>query len=170
MASNGTPANNLMCTLRVNYEGVKYDIIIPIEVAKISNTIKGILECFGDDDGTDGNIIPILEISPDICKKVFEYCQYIHENPLTIMNVNEWNDDYEWKVVLDLWFTEYLNVPEEIMVGVINAANLLDIRSLLKMECKYVSSLIKKNKIPDELHRFFHTSPKTPTVASDVSQ
>ena len=86
------------------------------------------------------------------------------------MNVNEWNDDYEWKVVLDPWFTEYLNVSEEIMVGVINAANLLDIRSLLKMECKYVSSLIEKNKISDELHRFFHTSPKTPTVASDVSQ
>ena len=168
MASNGTPVNNLMCTLRVNYENIKYDVIVHIEVANMSNTIKGMLECFGDNDGTDGNVVPLLGITPDICKKVFEYCQYICENPLAIMNVNEWNEDYEWKIVLNPWFTEYLNAPVEITVGVINAANLLDIRSLLKMESKYVASLINKNKTPDELHKFFHTSPKV--AASSVSQ
>ena len=165
MSINSTTANNLMCTIRVTHGGIENDLIVPLSVAKKSITIKEMLECYGDDDGSEGNIIPITNIKFDICKKVFEYCEYIHANPLTVDNIDEWVADYEWKKTLDPWFMEYMNVPEEITVGVMIASNFLNIPSLLKMQGKYIASLIKDKKT-NELHEFFKKGSRTEVAAA----
>jgi hypothetical protein len=71
MASNGTPENNIMFTLCINYQGEKDELILPISIIKMSTTFKGLLESTGDNDETEGNIIPISNIPFNICKKVF---------------------------------------------------------------------------------------------------
>ena len=152
MSTNQTSVNNI--TIHVGLAGNTADFVTRISVAKKSITIKNMLDDLGDDDGSEDNSVPITNITPEIFKKVLEYCEYIHDNPGTAEHVLEWTEDYTWKKKLDTWFLEYLNVPEEITVGVTNAANFLDIPSLLKMQCKYIGSLIK-DKTPDELRVFF---------------
>lgn len=163
MAMNTTTANNTMCTLRTK-DG---DLIVSINAAKESSTIKGMLDCYGDDNGTEGNIIPLNTIKLETVKKLVDYCNYVTENKHAVEHIKKWINDYEWRYQLeDAWLVEYLNVSKETAIELINAANFLDIEYLLKMLCKYIASMMK-GKNPDELYEFF--GKERPQAAASVA-
>jgi S-phase kinase-associated protein 1 len=151
MAQLTTDDNKTMCTLCAK-DGIQ--IPISLEVAKMSITIKNMLEDLGEDDGFD-NHIPIPPINGNVLKKIYEYCQYIYKNPLELDDLQKWIDDYKFEIPLPAWFTEYLNIDQGLLVEIILGANFLDIDSLLRMACKQVASFIR-NKTPEELKIIFN--------------
>jgi hypothetical protein len=161
MASNTTMPNNTMCTLRTK----QGDIIVSINAVKESKVIKGMLDCYGDDDGTDANIIPINNITLITMTKVVEYCNYIIENKDFVEKLNEWVKDFDWVKPLDPWFVKYFDIPVESLKALINAANFLDIELLLRISGKQLGGLLK-GKTPEELHKFFGTKPKSAAAAA----
>ena len=164
MASNTTMPNNTMCTLRTK----QGDIIVSINAVKESKVIKGMLDCYGDDDGTDANIIPINNITLITMTKVVEYCNYIIENKDFVEKLNEWVKDFDWVKPLDPWFVKYFDIPVESLKALINAANFLDIELLLRISGKQLGGLLK-GKTPEELHEIFGTKPKSAAAAAAAS-
>jgi S-phase kinase-associated protein 1 len=163
MAQSTSSDNNTMCTLCAK-DGIQ--IPISLEVAKMSVTIKNMLEDLGDDDGFD-NHIPIPPINGNVLKKIYEYCQYIYKNPLELDELQKWIDDYKFEVPLPAWFTEYLNIDQGLLVEIILGANFLDIDSLLRMACKQVASFIR-NKTPEELKIIFNKQSEQSDEAVSV--
>ncbi len=141
------------------------NIKIPIDVAKISITIKNMLEDLGEmvEEGEE-NIIPITNINGAILAKIFQFCNYIHTNQEEFENLKTWLEDKSFSFSLSQWFNDYLDVEQELMFQVILGANFLDIQPLLNMQCKHVANIIR-NKTPAELKVLF----ATPTEA-DVPQ
>ncbi len=158
MATN----DNNMCVLYAK-DGV--NVSIPLDVAKVSITIKNMLEDLGEIvEMGEENSIPIPAVDGAILTKIFEFCEYIHNNPTELENLKTWLDDKTFTFPLPTWFNEYLNVDQKTMFEIILGANFLDIQSLLNMECKHVANIIR-NKTPDELRSLFANQENT--AASD---
>lgn len=47
------------------------------------------------------------------------------------------------------WYSEFVNLDQEILFELILAANYLDIKSLLELSCAKVASSIKSRSIPE---------------------
>jgi hypothetical protein len=141
-----------MCILSAN-DGI--NITVPLDIARVSITISNMLEDLGEmgQEGED-NIIPIPNINGAVLNKIYTFCEYIHNNPMELQNLQTWLDDKTFTVPLSKWFNEYLNVDQQTMFEVILGANFLDIQSLLNMQCKHVATIIR-NKTPDELRVLF---------------
>jgi hypothetical protein len=160
MASNTIMPNNTICTLRTK----QGDIIVLINAAKESNTIKDMLDYYGDDDV---NIIPINNIKLETLIKIMEYCNYVVENKLSKEYAREYVEGNQGIDIIDPWFIEYLNISRNALFELLNVANFLDIDILLRMICKYCSSMMENpleeldgffgpgNYISQELHQFF---------------
>ncbi len=151
MSEMGT-SSYYMCVLSAN-DGV--NISVPIDVAKISITIKNMMEDIGDTE-EDNNIVPIPVVNGAILQKIYIFCNYIHNNPSELDNLNLWLDDTTYTFQLSQWFIDYLNVDQETMLEVTKGANFLDISVLLNMQCKYIACIIR-NKTPDELRILFQS-------------
>lgn len=131
------------------------NIQIPLNIAKMSVTIKNLLEDFND----EGNI-PISVVNGSILQKIFEFCNHIHTNQEDFNNVKAWIDDKSFTLPLSQWFDDYMNVDQQTMFDIILGANFLDIQLLLNMNCKYIAGIIR-NKTPEELRTYFGTSQTT---------
>jgi S-phase kinase-associated protein 1 len=161
--SDMAATDNNMCILTAN-DGVQ--INVPIEVAKISITIKNMLEDLDEMYGsTDENAIPIPTINGPILEKIMTFCDYIYHNQTELENLNIWLNDKTFTVPLSHWFVEYLNIDQQTLFDVILGANFLDIQSLLNMQCKYVATIIR-NKTPEELRILFGTNQNVTETAS----
>ncbi len=143
-------------------------VSVPMSVAKISITIKNMLEDLGDSIGEgQDNSIPIPNINGPILAKIYMFCDYIHNNPDELNKLTVWLEDKSFTVLLGSeWFKEFLNVDQQTTFDIILGANFLDIQSLLNMECKYVASIIR-NKTPDELRTLFSSPQETATVVEN---
>ncbi len=158
--------NGNMVVLNAN-DGV--NVSVPMDIAKISLTIKNMLEDLGEiiEEGGE-NAIPLPNVSGAIVAKIFTFCDYIHNNPDEFAQLNTWLEDKTFNVPLPGWFQEYLNVEQTIMFEVILGANFLDIQPLLNMQCKHVAGIIR-NKTPDELRKLFAPSEDSTVVAAGAS-
>ncbi len=145
-------------------------VSVPMSIAKISLTIKNMLEDLGDviGEGQD-NTIPIPNVNGIILAKIYTFCDYIHNNPSELENLQTWLDDKTFTFQLAKWFNEYLNVDQQITFEVILGANFLDIQSLLNMQCKHVAGIIR-NKTPDELRTLFAGQPQVETPTQELTE
>ncbi len=53
------------------------------------------------------------------------------------------------------WYAEFIDLDQEILFELINAANFLEIKSLIELGCAKVASSIKKRSIP-EIRRYLN--------------
>jgi S-phase kinase-associated protein 1 len=158
MSQMTTTANNT-CVLNA-VDGV--NVIVPLDVAKISITIRNMLEDLGETLGEDeDNIIPVPGVKGTILNKIYYFCNYIHTNPQELDALTAWLDDKTYTIPLPEWYNEFLNIDQTTLFEVILGANFLDIQPLLNMTCKYIANIIR-NKTPDELRILF----KNPEEAS----
>jgi S-phase kinase-associated protein 1 len=150
MSQMTTTAN--MCVLNA-CDGV--NVIVPLDVAKVSITIRNMLEDLGDivEDNQD-NSIPIPGVKGATLDKIYNFCNYIHTNQMELDALMTWMDDKTYTVPLPEWYNEYLNIDQAMLFEVILGANFLDIQPLLNMTCKYIANIIR-NKTPDELKILF---------------
>jgi S-phase kinase-associated protein 1 len=167
MSQMMTTANN-MCVLN-GRDGI--NVIVPLAVAKVSITIRNMLEDLGEilEEGQDNNI-PVPGVKGAILDKIYIFCNYIHTNPQELDTLITWTDDKTYTFPLPEWYNEFLNIDQATLFEVILGANFLDIQPLLNMTCKYIANIIR-NKTPDELKILFKNPDEEEPVpqAADAS-
>ena len=125
------------------------EFIIPRRVADMSLMVAGI---FKRVEKGEEEKVPV-QVKGAVLKKVLEWCTYHTDNgymerigkPLKSFEVSPWD-------------AEFVNNNIEMLFELIEAANYLDIKSLLDLTCAKVASLIK-NKTLDEIFKVFKIDP-----------
>ena len=116
---------------------------IDFESAQKSHFLKGVIE-----ENHSKDPISLPDIKSTILKKVIEYLQYYKDKtpkeipkPLPTGNLNEF---------LDEWDINFINGIElDSVFDLINAANYMDITSLLDLSCAKIASLLKGKTAPE---------------------
>ena len=124
-------------------------IQIDSKSAEHSQLLKGLLADYDQKDE-----IPLPDIKFDILKKVVEYLVYYKDKtpkeipkPLPSANLSE---------VTDEWDVNFINGIElDSVFDLINAANYMDISSLLDLACAKIASLMK-GKTAEEIRAMFN--------------
>ena len=124
-------------------------IEIDTESAQKSLLLKGLISDFNAQEP-----IQLPDIKYDILKKVVEYLTYYKDKtpkdipkPMPSSNLNE---------VIDEWDVSFINGIElDNVFDLINAANYMDISSLLDLSCAKIASLMK-GKTAQEIRTMFN--------------
>ena len=125
-------------------------IDIDSESAQKSNLLKGLISDFN----VRQEPVQLPDIKFDILKKVVEYLTYYKSKnprdipkPMPSANLSE---------VIDDWDVKFINSIElESVFDLINAANYMDIPSLLDLSCAKIASLMK-GKTSQEIRTMFN--------------
>jgi len=120
-------------------------LLVPLEAANMSATIKNMLDDLGDDVGEGA--IPLHNVTTKILKKVLEYCSHALENPV--------KPEEKVSETTTEWEVKFCGVDQATLFELILAANYLDIKPLLDLTCKSVASMIK-GKTPEEIRVTFN--------------
>lgn len=91
--------------------------------------------------------IPLYFINSTIFKKVIEWCEHKKRNK---NNTDYLSDDLDFTK----WEIKFLDLDDDTLIDLINAANYLDIEGLLNITCKKAASMIN-TKTSDEIRRLF---------------
>ena len=125
-------------------------IEIDTESAQKSHLLKGLITDFNSQQEP----IQLPDIKYDILKKVVEYLTYYKDKvpkdipkPMPSANLSE---------VIDEWDVNFINNIElDNVFDLINAANYMDIPSLLDLSCAKIASLMK-GKTAQEIRTMFN--------------
>ena len=125
-------------------------IEIDSESAQKSHLLKGLMTDFNSSQEP----IPIPDIKADILNKVVEYLTYYKgknpkdiPKPMPSANLSE---------IIDEWDVKFINSIElDSVFDLINAANYMDIPSLLDLSCAKIASLLK-GKTAQEIRTMFN--------------
>eukprot|EP00729_Bicosta_minor_P007632 gene7632-22523_t len=118
---------------------------VAMSVAKMSVTIKNMLDDLGEDDDQP---IPLPNVNSAILGKVIEYCTYHKDDPPQ-------DDDSQKSEPITGWDAEFVKVDQATLFEMILAANFLDIKRMLDLTCKSVAEMIK-GKTPEEIRKHFN--------------
>ncbi|XP_042517546.1 SKP1-like protein 1A [Macadamia integrifolia] len=140
-------------------------------VAYVSETIKNMIE-----DGFGHDLIPLPNVSSKILLKVIEYCRKHvsdFESSKKTSNGDEKDKDNDSskkgkEVVREVedaeekprveeqkeWETTFMDIDQQVLFDLLNAANYLNIKGLLVMVAEKVASMIK-GKTPDQIREIF---------------
>jgi len=119
---------------------------VPIDVAKMSETVKHMIEDIGGDQ------IPLPNVTGKILQKVIDYCKFHLEHPTPPSE--EKKDEKRTDDIIP-WDQTFCNVDQATLFELILAANYLDIKPLLDLTCKTVANMIK-GKTPEEIRKTFN--------------
>ncbi|XP_044578524.1 S-phase kinase-associated protein 1-like [Cotesia glomerata] len=138
---------------------------VDTKVAKMSATIKTMLEDLGLDEGDD-EMVPLPSIEGPILKKIVEWAEHHKSDPPAPED-----DDNKEKRSDDIpeWDVDFLKVDQQTLFAIIRAANFLDIKGLMDVTCKTVANMIK-GKTPEEIRKTFNITPMVPTADDDAAK
>jgi S-phase kinase-associated protein 1 len=143
-------------------EGDLFDI--SPEAARLSKLLATM-----QDDGMDGESIPLPNVTKDTLAKVVSYMEYHVANPPGEIYRPIRSGNLADSNVCD-WDCTFLDVEQDVLFELILAANYLDIKPLLDLTCAQVAAMIK-GKTPEELRKQFKiTSDFTPEEEEQVRQ
>jgi S-phase kinase-associated protein 1 len=132
----------------VSQEGDNFQV--EKKVAKMSELVKTMIP---EDDDEEQQEIPLPNVKSQILGKVMEFCKHYSEEPMNDIekplksaNMNE---------VVQEWYSNYVDVEQEVLFELILAANYMDIKPLLDLTCATVASMIK-GKTPEEIRKTFN--------------
>merc|ERR1712100_726848 len=138
LRSNCDFVHPIMTTVKLqSVDEVEFEV--PIEVAKMSETVKHMIEDIGGEA-----VIPL--------PKVTEYCKYHMEHPTPASDDKK---DFQRTDDIIPWDQEFCKVEQATLFELILAANYMDIRPLLDLTCKTVANMIK-GKTPEEIRKTFN--------------
>lgn len=115
------------------------------EIACQSLTIKNMVDDLNDAELSKS--IPLPNVTGKILGKVIEYCtHHASETPAS--------EDSKKTDAISPWDAEFCKVDHATLFDLIQAANYLNISSLLDLACKTVANMIK-GKTPEEIRKTF---------------
>ncbi len=103
------------------------------------------------DEGEDVEI-PLPKVSSEILKKVIDFCRYYRIDPMTEIE-KPLTKNVMGELVQE-WYATFVDVPQETLFDLIEAANYLDLRPLLDLTCATVGAMIK-GKSPAQIRELF---------------
>jgi S-phase kinase-associated protein 1 len=135
-------------------------------VAYMSRLVKNMI-CLGcikfydeADDEADVNVpleedikVPLPLVKNDILEKVIEFCKKHEKSPMAEIDKPLKSSNMSENV--DEWDAKFIDQPQDIIFELLNAANYMDIKSLLDLCCGKVASIMK-DKTSDEICRTFN--------------
>ena len=127
-----------------------------IELAKISETIKTMLDDLGiDAESEEANEpIPLPNVNGVILKKVVQWCEQHKSDFQTFAQDDEDSSQPRLDDIPD-WDIKFFEVDQAEIFELILAANYLDIKGLLNIGCKVVAKMIQ-GKSPEEIRKTFN--------------
>ena len=131
------------------------DFSMDVELAKISETIKTMLDDLGIDTESDeaSEPIPLPNVNGAILKKVVEWCEHHKEDHKEFAEEDE-STQPRLDDIPD-WDVSFFNIDQAEIFEIIMAAYHLDIKGLLNIGCKTVANMIK-GKTPEEIRQTFN--------------
>jgi len=105
-------------------------------------------------------VIPLPNVSSKELKKVIEFCEYFHTNPMK--NIDKPLKSTNFEECVTKWYSDFMNMPKEDVFNMVMAANYLDNKPLLELSCAKVATLIK-GRTPEEIRNVFE-------IENDFSQ
>ena len=133
----------------ISSENTKF--ICPINILSISNIINIMVDNDSDED------IPLFNVNDKCLTKIIEFMKYYHNDKMN--NIEKPLRSSNLKDIIQDWYAEFINIDEDFLFSLINAANYMDIQPLLNLGCAKVASLIK-NKTPEEIRNIFNLDDK----------
>lgn len=109
-------------------------------------------EDIDEDAQPDDTPIPLPNVSSKDLKKVIEFCDYFHINPMKDIDKPLRSSNMEECVTK--WYSEFINLPKEEVFSLVMAANYLDNKQLLELCCAKVATFIK-GRTPEEIRSLF---------------
>lgn len=123
-------------------------LTVPRKLALESVLLKNALE------GKESEIITVPDVSLKTLKKVFEFLEYnSHHKLLPIETPLKCNHFPE--LVSDIWYSNYMDIPNQEIFDLLAAANFMDIPMLLQLVCAKIAS-ITLGKTPKEIRIYFN--------------
>jgi S-phase kinase-associated protein 1 len=113
-----------------------------------------------DEDIIDFNL-HCINVSGDILGKVVEYCDHYQIVEPMIQFKSPFQSDVLSEIVTQTWYAEFINVDRKIILGLISAANYLNIQPLLKLACLGLSASINGKSVED-MQKIFNITPPIP--------
>ena len=110
---------------------------VDLEVAKVSHTIKNMLESLGIEEGTE-DIFPLPKVNAKTLKKVIQWATHHKDDHLGYEESYEKMETEE----TSSWDREFLKVDKETLYELIQAADFLEIKGLLTLTCKAAANRI----------------------------
>ncbi|XP_042503378.1 SKP1-like protein 1A [Macadamia integrifolia] len=124
------------------------------EVVLESITLRGMVE---EDEFSD-TLIPLPNVEGKILSKIIHYCQK-HTEARAKVNGSEGAADS--KEIKD-FDSEFINVDDKTLLGIILAANYLNIKDLLDLGCQKIADNIKEKSVEDVRKTFNIKNDFTP--------
>ena len=145
---NNNESSEIYVTL-VSSENTKYKI--PVNILYISNMISNMLDYDLSNDDDDN--IPLLNVNDRCLTKIIEFMKYYHNNKMN--DIEKPLKSSDLKQIIQEWYADFIDVEQDFLFELINAANYMDIQPLLNLSCAKVASSIK-NKTPEEIRKIFN--------------
>jgi len=133
----------------ISQDGDQFEI--NSNIAKQSNLLNNMID-ESDDNEDDKQEIPILNILSNTLSKVIEFMNHYHIEPMT--EIPKPIPENDITKVVSKWYAEFVDLDNNTLFELINAANYLDITSLLNLTCAAVALKIK-GKTPEEICQTF---------------
>lgn len=129
-------------------DGEVFDV--DIEVAKVSKTIKTMLDELGYKEDEE-EVIPLANVKSNTLKLVLQWATaHKDDEPQEELDTLErCSDD------IPSWDVEFMKMDQGSLFELILAANYLDIKGLLDVSCKTVANMMK-GKSPSEIRAKFN--------------
>lgn len=123
---------------------------VDIEVAKMSSTLRNMIEDLGLDDEDDEEVLPLRNLSKDTLVRVVEWATRHKEDPYQ----PDEDETVEVKAKdIDQWDRDFFAVDQAILLNLINAAYYLNLQVMLEIGCHVVADLIK-DKTTEEIREY----------------
>merc|ERR1712039_284691 len=154
------------------------DIIeVDIEVAKMSRTIRTMMENLGIDESEDvEEELPLLKVDSVILKKVLEWATHHKDDPQPTPEEEEEEDflilEQEQRITIRIteWDRRFLQVDQPTLFDIIQAANYLDIKVLLDVATITLADLIKGKTSKEIQDTFSIKKDATPKEEEEEEQ
>eukprot|EP00808_Paulinella_micropora_P021522 g19405.t1 len=98
--------------------------------------------------------VKVANCSSEVLAKVNQYLEHHVDNPAQAIE-KPLKSANMLEAVSDPWDAEFVDVPQELLFGLIQAANFLEATSLLDLCCAKVASMIK-GKTPEQIRETFN--------------
>ena len=131
------------------------DGISSVQVSKkhamLSKLVATMLEGMEQEEVTD---VPLPNVTKDILSRIMEFMVYYDgspmseiEKPLKSANMSD--------NISDPWYVKFIDLPQDVIMDIILAANYMDIKPLLDLSCAKIASMLK-GKTPEEIRATFN--------------
>ena len=147
--SSSSSSGEMMMLISCDGENIAANMTM---MGTLSSFIGPMIECRMDSDESEPLEVVIPNVKAETLRRVVAFCDYFtvtEMTPIAKPLVSGRMSD-----LVQPWYVEFVEGPQDKLIDLIMAANFLDIRPLFELVCAYTASLVK-DKTPAEIVETF---------------